>query len=152
MKVFITIAIDLVIDCVLEPIRFLIETKCRVFAQNEKFWPFNQSTKQNRYHQEDYYVLLKAAKSTDNNNFHLHSVHSHTELTRKLNQHDLEMNKKKQLEDNGHLLDNVDDDDDDDSTVLSGMVIDVSKDFVNDDNRLTEWTKLIHEVGHLISI
>ena len=37
-KVFLTIAIDLVATQVQEPIRFVKETKARVFPTGEKFW------------------------------------------------------------------------------------------------------------------
>ncbi len=138
-KIFFTIAIDLVIDCVMEPVRFIIETKCRVYTQTEKFWSFaNGYSKQNRL-QEDFYVQL-APSCTKSNVFNLHSVHSHTELTRKFDQQDLLIQKQKQLEESG-LAEGKDDDNED--LVFSGMGL-VNKDFM-DDSQLLEWTALMQK-------
>lgn len=37
-----TVAIDLVIRGIREPVRFIIETLVKVFPQNERFWYFNK--------------------------------------------------------------------------------------------------------------
>lgn len=41
-KIFITVAVDLVIRGIREPVRFIIETSVKVFPQNERFWYFNK--------------------------------------------------------------------------------------------------------------
>lgn len=41
-KIFITVAVDLVIRDIREPVRFVIETSVKVFPQNERFWYFNK--------------------------------------------------------------------------------------------------------------
>lgn len=41
-KIFMTVAVDLVIRGIREPVRFVIETPVKVFPQNERFWYFNK--------------------------------------------------------------------------------------------------------------
>ncbi len=41
-RVFMTIAVDLVIEGIQEPVRFLIETKAKIFPTNERFWYFTK--------------------------------------------------------------------------------------------------------------
>nr|CAB3265389.1 rab GTPase-activating protein 1-like [Phallusia mammillata] len=41
-RVFLSVAADLVVQEIQEPVRFLIETKARVFPQTEKFWYFGK--------------------------------------------------------------------------------------------------------------
>lgn len=39
-KNYLTIAVDLVMDCISEPVRFSLVTPVKIFPQNEKFWSF----------------------------------------------------------------------------------------------------------------
>ncbi|XP_058799127.1 rab GTPase-activating protein 1-like isoform X2 [Phymastichus coffea] len=41
-KIFMTVAVDLVIRGIREPVRFVIETSAKVFPQNERFWYLNK--------------------------------------------------------------------------------------------------------------
>lgn len=49
-----TIAVDLVVEGIQEPVRFLIETKAKIFPSSERFWYF--STKP---HVEQFLLTLK---------------------------------------------------------------------------------------------
>ena len=93
MRVFMTIAVDLVINGLQDPVRFCIETKARIFSQNEKFWVYNRTK-----HVEEFYLQIKnnseqtAISSTSppapvnvNNVYSLDSIFSQTELMRKKN-------------------------------------------------------------------
>jgi len=37
-----TVAVDLVVARVTEPVRFIYETKARIFPQNDRFWNINK--------------------------------------------------------------------------------------------------------------
>ena len=54
---FMTIAVDLVILGIQEPVRFVIETKVRIFAASEKFW-YNKITTKKPL-QENFSLLLE---------------------------------------------------------------------------------------------
>ena len=56
-RVFMTVAVDLVIAGIQEPVRFLIETKAKVFPTNERFWYFNK-----KMHIEEFLFELKEVK------------------------------------------------------------------------------------------
>jgi hypothetical protein len=55
--VFLTVAIDLVIIGIQEPVRFAIETKAKIFPQTERFWYF-----MSKPHTELFHVKLKPVK------------------------------------------------------------------------------------------
>ncbi len=52
-RIFLTIAVDLVINGLQDPVRFCIETKARVYPQAEKFWVYPKSK-----HQEEFFVQI----------------------------------------------------------------------------------------------
>ena len=57
MRVFLTIAVDLVIEGIQEPVRFLIETKAKIFPVTERFWYFSKKP-----HHEQFVLKLKEVR------------------------------------------------------------------------------------------
>lgn len=60
-SVYMTIAADLVIQQVAEPVRFVIETKARIYPENEKYWYY-----QKRNLTKQYQVRLKRSETQPN--------------------------------------------------------------------------------------
>ncbi|XP_076626246.1 GTPase activating protein and centrosome-associated [Colletes latitarsis] len=78
-KIFITVAVDLVIHCIREPVRFIIETSVKVFPQNERFWYFNK-----RSLVQQFYLNSKEIISGDGTEVHyeVQSIETSGELDR----------------------------------------------------------------------
>ena len=57
-RVFMTIAVDLVLNGLQDPVRFCIETKVRIYPQNEKFWVY-----QKHKHYEQFFLQITRALS-----------------------------------------------------------------------------------------
>ncbi|XP_020282361.1 rab GTPase-activating protein 1-like isoform X2 [Pseudomyrmex gracilis] len=78
-KIFMTVAVDLVIRDIREPVRFVIETSVKVYPQNERFWYFN---KKNLVQQ--FYLNSKEVISGDGTEIHyeVQSIETSGELDR----------------------------------------------------------------------
>lgn len=149
-RVFMTIAVDLVLNGLQDPVRFCIETKTRIYSQNEKFWVYQKNK-----HTEDFF--LQIVKNTSNSNesttpqtphsnyiYSLHSIHSQTELLRKQHaiDHQKQIDQSKQPDgmssSSSNNNPNVSDDESD--LVMSGLGT-VSKDCAEEE--LLDWSDLL---------
>ncbi|XP_030853715.1 rab GTPase-activating protein 1 [Strongylocentrotus purpuratus] len=80
---FMTIAVDLVILGIQEPVRFVIETKVRIFAASEKFW-YNKITTKKPL-QENFSLLLEEIETSLENDvaYRVLSLESDTQRERR---------------------------------------------------------------------
>lgn len=137
--VFMTVAVDVVMDKIREPVRFLLEIKAKLFPSSEKFWYFS-----NRTHVERF--MMKVRESEDQ------SSGSMLEVVSIENESERERKKQKpmissmlgvfqnQKSSSPNEPTSPVDESDNDEPLLSGSGI-VSKD-VTDDSLLESW----HEV------
>ena len=49
-RVFLTVAVDLVIFGIQEPVRFALEIRAKVYPANERFWQFTKKPHYERFH------------------------------------------------------------------------------------------------------
>jgi len=139
-RVFMTIAVDLVIEGIQEPVRFLVETKAKLFPSNERFWYF--STKP---HIEQFLLKLRQVESVSSSmyksvtaQYEVVSIESQSELDRKKSNFSLMLSPGKipPLSDVNSPQDDAEESDGDEP-LLSGSGF-VSKD-VTDENLLEAW-------------
>ncbi|XP_059481553.1 rab GTPase-activating protein 1-like isoform X2 [Neocloeon triangulifer] len=79
VKSYVTVAIDLVIRGIQEPVRLLLETKVKVFPKNERFWNLTK-----RQLVQQFYLNLKELPASDTNEpqFEVISVDTSGEIDR----------------------------------------------------------------------
>lgn len=76
-KIYITVAMDLVIKGIQEPVRFLIETPVKVFPQSERFWYLSS-----RKLVQQFYLNLKATEAGSGESYEVLSIETSGELDR----------------------------------------------------------------------
>ncbi|XP_064648840.1 rab GTPase-activating protein 1-like isoform X3 [Lineus longissimus] len=138
-RVFMTIAVDLVVIGIQEPVRFLIETKARIFPQNERFWVYNKKPPTEQFH-----LRLKEVESCtnpDEREFEVVSLESQTEIDRRKSSLALNLSPGKNPPDNIQTPQEQDEESDGDEPLPSGSGI-VSKD-IQDENLLENWQEVV---------
>ncbi|XP_061189022.1 rab GTPase-activating protein 1-like isoform X2 [Saccostrea echinata] len=145
-RVFLTVAVDLVICGIQEPVRFGIETKAKIFPHNERFWYFTKKP-----HQELFHVKLKLncgigmpkteTDAPDVVQYEVVEVQSQTQIDRQKAGMSLQgLKHNRQMSEGVHSPQDPEEESDGDEPLLSGSGM-VSKE-VMDDNLLEAW----HEV------
>ncbi|XP_034235145.1 rab GTPase-activating protein 1-like isoform X2 [Thrips palmi] len=138
---YMTVAVDLVINGIQEPVRFLIETPIKVFPQTERFWQFTR-----RPLLQQFSLTLKEVPRGDSNevDFELVSIKTTGELER--NRRNLTLNLANMIRapdvDLDSLTPKEDNLSDGDEPLLSGTG-DVSKDCSAD--VLESWSEVLHQ-------
>lgn len=134
-RVFLTIAVDLVICGIQEPVRFGIETKAKIFPHNERFWYFTKKP-----HQELFHVKLKLTETDapDVVQYEVVEVQSQTQIDRQKAGMSLQgLKHNRQMSEGVHSPQEPEEESDGDEPLLSGSGM-VSKE-VMDDNLLEAW-------------
>lgn len=139
-RVYMTIAADLVIEGISEPVRFVIETKAKILPQNERFWYINKKS-----HIEQFYLKLKEVEMDPSGNFiySLVNVHNSSQLQRKRASLSLNLKKTHKHSENKSTesLDR-ESESDNDEPLLSGTG-EVSKDCTEDE--LEGWADVLNK-------
>jgi hypothetical protein len=151
-RVFMTVAVDLVINGLQDPVRFCIETKARIYPQNDKFWVYQK----NKHHEIFYLQIVKKPTeislnesasnqnlSTSNHIYNLHSIHSETELSRKQNaiEHQKKIGDQESSSSSTINTTNTSQTSDDESEVVMSGLGNVSKDCAEEE--LMDWSDLL---------
>ncbi|XP_062575397.1 rab GTPase-activating protein 1-like isoform X4 [Saccostrea cucullata] len=134
-RVFLTVAVDLVICGIQEPVRFGIETKAKIFPHNERFWYFTKKP-----HQELFHVKLKLTETDapDVVQYEVVEVQSQTQIDRQKAGMSLQgLKHNRQMSEGVHSPQEPEEESDGDEPLLSGSGM-VSKE-VMDDNLLEAW-------------
>lgn len=139
-RVFLTVAIDLVIQGIQEPVRFAIETKAKIFPKTERFWYFTRKP-----HSENFHVKLKQVESSDGSVGHeVVSVLSETEIERRKAGMTLPLGQAKYVPVQDNIVtpqEGPDEESDGDEPMLSGSGK-VSKE-ITDENILDAWKDVL---------
>lgn len=137
-RVFMTVAIDLVIHGIQEPVRFAMETKAMIFPQTERFWYYSKKP-----HTEYFHVKLKEVEDVNGTTCHeVINVASQTEIDRKKAAMTLNLTHSKYIQDNVQTpSEGPDEESDGDEPLMSGSGV-VSKE-ITDENLLEAWRDVL---------
>ncbi|XP_067941177.1 rab GTPase-activating protein 1-like [Watersipora subatra] len=142
MRVFMTIAVDLVFVGIREPVRFTMEARARIFPKNERFWYFSK-----KQAKESFFMHLKPAKLSEEDSqhiteqqFELESLMSATARERKKSL-TLAFSKTNAYIDGIKTPTNEDEESDDESPMVSGSGH-VTKD-ITDEELVKDWDETL---------
>ncbi|XP_074654020.1 rab GTPase-activating protein 1-like [Tubulanus polymorphus] len=136
-RVFMTIAVDLVFVGIQEPVRFLVETKARIYPSNERFWVFNKKPPTEQFHLRLKEVEGNLDQNAPQEEFEVVSLESQTEIDRRKAGLALNLSPSKGPPDDVQTPLEQEDDSDYDEPLPSGSGV-VSKDIM-DGELLDSW-------------
>ncbi|XP_067125616.1 rab GTPase-activating protein 1-like isoform X2 [Centruroides vittatus] len=138
-RVYMTVAADLVIEGISEPVRFVIETKAKILPQNERFWYFNKKA-----HIEQFYLKLKEVEVNAGGDYAYNVVHLYnaSQLQRKRASLKLNLKKSHKLDEKSSENAEKESDSDNDEPLLSGTG-EVSKDCT--EGELEGWAEVLNK-------
>lgn len=137
-RLFVTIAVDLVVTGVTEPVRFIVETKAKIFPSGEKFFWTPSRAK----FREIYIMELKEVTDTDTGEkgFQVKSLKTESSIEASKNSNKTQPFLNRQL--SGGDKTPSDDDDEDDEPLLSGSGA-VQKEWTEEE--LGSWADLLNK-------
>lgn len=137
-RLFVTIAVDLVVTGVTEPVRFIVETKAKIFPSGEKFFWTPSRAK----FREIYIMELKEVTDTDTGEkgFEVKSLKTESSIEASKNSNKTRPFLNRQLSGGDKTL--SDDDDEDDEPLLSGSGA-VQKEWTEEE--LGSWADLLNK-------
>ncbi|XP_059143523.1 rab GTPase-activating protein 1-like isoform X2 [Physella acuta] len=136
-RVFLTVAVDLVLFGIQEPVRFILETKAKIFPVSERFWYLSR-----KGYMEQFSVRLKQVESSGENKcYEVVKVESQTEVDRRNHNLTLNLSGTTRAPTESIKTPQEEEDSDIDEPLLSGSGI-VSKE-VTDENLLEAWAEVL---------
>ncbi|CAL1530550.1 unnamed protein product [Lymnaea stagnalis] len=138
-RVFLTVAVDLVLYGIQEPVRFILETKAKIYPVSEKFWYLSR-----KGYTEQFSVRLKQVGGRGNGEgkcYEVVKVESQTELERRNHNMTLNLSGTSRAPAESIKTPQEEEDSDIDEPLLSGSGI-VSKE-VTDENLLEAWAEML---------
>ncbi|XP_035824832.1 rab GTPase-activating protein 1 isoform X2 [Aplysia californica] len=137
-RVFLTIAVDLVLLGIQEPVRFILETKAKIFQSSERFWYLSR-----RGFSEQFNLTLKQVEGAGDGikYYEVVKVESQTEIDRRTNGLSLNLSGTNRAPPESIKTPQEEEESDVDEPLLSGSGV-VSKE-VTDENLLEAWAEVL---------
>ncbi|XP_055895788.1 rab GTPase-activating protein 1-like isoform X1 [Biomphalaria glabrata] len=137
-RVFLTVAVDLVLFGIQEPVRFILETRAKIYPVSERFWYLSR----NKGFTEQFSVRLKQVEGNgDGKCYEVVKVESQTEVERRTHNMTLNLSGTNRAPPESIKTPQEEEDSDIDEPLLSGSGI-VSKE-VTDENLLEAWAEVL---------